>query len=417
MNVPEGALRITPSAPGPHPAAVTGATSSGRVRLLVLTVGFTVGGAEQLILVTAPRLQRLGFDVTVACLKGWGPIGDELERSGVRAVALGASGPFDVRAAGCLLALLRRERIQILHAHLFLANHVARVIGRMAGVPVVIATHHDTDLEIGFAGRLFEGATASMSDMVLACSEAVRRHVIRAYGLRHAQVRTLRNALPDPGASWCDPVIRARIRQELGAAPGERLVGTVGRLIEPKKGIPVFLAAARQIAEKLPDVRFVVVGDGPARELLEERATSQGVAHRTTFAGERRDIPRVMDALDLLVQPSNWEGFGLTLLEAMAVGRPVVATRVGGIPEVVLDGQTGTLVPPGDPTALAAACLDLLSDGERAARFGEAGRDRARAEFSIDRLVNDTAALYRELHDRTRSGTDGRRVTDRGRAL
>ncbi len=417
MNVPAGAQQITPPAPDADAAVASGAMRSGRVRLLVLTVGFAVGGAEQLILVTAPRLQRLGFDVTVACLKGWGPIGDELERSGVRAVALGASGALDVRVAGRLLALLRRERTQILHAHRFLANLVARVIGRMAGVPVVIATHHDTDYEIGFAGRLLEGATASMSDTVLACSEAVRRHAIRAYGLRHGHVRTLRNALPDPGASWSDPARRARARQELGAAPGEQLIGTVGRLIEPKKGIPVFLTAARSLAEKLPDVRFVIVGDGPARSRLEETATRLGVAHRTTFAGERRDIPRVMDALDLLVQPSNWEGFGLTLLEAMAVGRPIVATRVGGIPEVVLDGRTGTLVPPGDPDALAGACFDLLADGERAARFGEAGRERVRAEFSIDRLVNDTASLYRELHDRARRATDGRRTAGGGRVL
>lgn len=405
--------RSAPAAP--TTGAGTMPARFGRVRLLILTVGFTVGGAEQLILVTAPRLQRLGFEVLVACLKGWGPIGDELERSGVRAVALGAAGAFDLRAAGRLLSLLRRERIQILHAHLYLANIAARVIGRMAGVPVVIGTHHDTDLEIGLFGRLCEAATGSMSDTVLACSEAVRRHAIRAYGLGHGQVRTLRNALPDPGETWSDPARRVDLRRELGAAPGERLVGSVGRLIEPKKGLPVFLAAARRIAERLPDVRFVIVGDGPARQRLEQMARRLGVAHLTTFAGERRDIPRVMEALDLLVQPSNWEGFGLTLLEAMAAGRPVVATRVGGMPEVVVHGRTGLLVPPGDPDALAGACLEILSDGERAARFGAAGRQRARADFSIDRMVNDTVALYRELLERAPSATNGRRADGRGR--
>ncbi len=399
MSVAAGspALANTPLRPGREPGRAAGRPP--RPRVLVLTVGFTVGGTEQLILLTAPRLQRLGFEVSVACLKGWGPVGEELEARGVRAVALGAAGPCDVRAVGRLLSLIRRERIQILHAHLFLANLTARLIGRLAGVPIVISTHHDTDLEMGFLARLAESATASMSDTVLACSEAVRRYAIRTYGLRPGQVRTLRNAIPAAEEAAGHAARRDRVRRELGAANGERLVGTVGRLVEPKKGIPIFLAAARRMADRLPGVRFVIVGDGPARERLEALATKEGMGHRTLFAGERRDVPDVMRALDLLVQPSNWEGFGLTVLEAMAAGRPVVATRVGGVPEVVLEGRTGLLVPPADPDALAAACLEILTDPERAARLGEAGRRRAREEFCIDRLVEATAALYRDLHD------------------
>jgi glycosyltransferase involved in cell wall biosynthesis len=386
--------------------------------VLVLTVGFTIGGAEQLILMSVPRLQRLGFDVTVACLKGWGPLGEELEAQGVRAVALGAARAWDLRAVGRLLALIRRERIQILHAHMFLANLAARLIGRLAGVPIVICAHHDTDLDMPLYQRLAERATASLSDTVVACSEAVRRYALRTYGLRPGQVRTLRNAIaieeteaePEP-----TPATREALRRELGTGPGDLLIGTVGRLVEPKKGIPVFLAAARRMADSLPAARFVIVGEGPARQRLEALATREGVGHRTVFTGLRRDIPRLMHALDLFVQPSNWEGFGLTLVEAMSAGVPVVATRVGGVPEVVIDGVTGLLVPPAEPETLASACLTLLSDPLLAARFGEAGRERARAEFPIDRLVAETAELYGELHEGRRRARPGGRSPDRGR--
>lgn len=381
---------------GPETAREATTPRTPRARLLVLTVGFTVGGAEQLILMTAPRLRREGFDVTVACLKGWGPLGDELEARGVRAVALGATGAVDARAAGRLLSLIRRERIQILHAHLFPANLAARLFGRMAGVPVVISTHHDTDLDMPFYNRFAERATAWLSDTVVTCSEAVRRYALRRYGMRPGQVRTLRNAIELPEIQVEERRLRD-VRRTLGAGPSEPLIGTVGRLVEPKKGIPAFLAAARILAREIPEVRFAIVGDGPDRERLEAAAVREGVSHRTTFAGIRRDIPEVMGALDILVQPSNWEGFGLTLLEAMAAGTPVVATRVGGVPEVVVDGTTGVLVPPGNPELLARACGDLLNDRQRALELGRAGAERVRTEFAVEGLVERTVALYREL--------------------
>lgn len=385
-----------------------------RPRVLVLTVGFTVGGAEQLVLMTAPRMKREGFDVTVACLKGWGLLGDELEARGVRAVALGAKGVWDVRAVGRLLSMLRRDRIQILRAHLFLANQAARILGRLAGVPVVVTTHHDTDVWMKWHHRLLERLTAPLSDAIVACSEAVRRYAIDTYGVRPGLVRTVHNAIEIPEEAG-DPLRRERVRRELGATRDDLLVGTVGRLIEPKKGLAVFLAAARLLAREFPRVRFALVGAGPAGAELEARAAREGVSHRTVFAGLRRDVTDVMRALDLFVQPSMWEGFGITLLEAMAAGTPLVASRVGGVPEVVVDGETGILVPAGDPEQLAEACAGLLRNRERASRFAKAGRARVEALFGIDRLARDLAGLYRELHERSRSGGPERALTTAGR--
>jgi glycosyltransferase involved in cell wall biosynthesis len=377
------------------------AAGGGRPRLLILTIGFGIGGAEQLILTTAPRLQRDGFEVTVVCLKGWGLLGDELEARGVRAVALGGRGAWDLRAFGRLLSMLRRDRIQILQGHMFRANVAARLLGRLASVPVVVTAHHDTDVWMRFYHRLVERLTAPLSDSVTACSEAVRQHALQAFGLPPGLVRTLSNAIELPQEGQ-EPGARERVRRELGAAPDDLLVGTLGRLDEPKKGLAVFLAAARLLAREFPRVRFAIVGEGPARGPLESRAAREGVSHCTTFAGLRRDVPDVMRAFDVFVQPSLWEGFGLTAVEAMSVGTPVVASRVGGVEEVVVDGESGVLVPPGDAPALAAACALLMRNRDLAERLARAGVARARERFGIERMVRELGEHYRDLLDRSR---------------
>jgi glycosyltransferase involved in cell wall biosynthesis len=397
--------RTQPSLPPPEreERSVPRAAQSeggGRPRLLILTVGFGIGGAEQLILTTAPRLQRDGFEVTIVGLKGWGLLGDELEARGVRAVALGGRGAWDLRAFGRLLSILRRDRIQILHGHMFRANVAARILGRLASVPVVVTAHHDTDVWMRFHHRLVERLTAPLSDSITACSEAVRHHALQVLGLPPELVRTLPNGIELPDESH-EPRTRERIRRELGASPDDLLIGSLGRLVEPKKGLAVFLAAARLMAREFPRVRFAVVGEGPARGPLEARAAREGVSHCTTFAGSRRDVPDVMRAFDLFVQPSLWEGFGLTAVEAMAVGTPVVASRVGGVMEVVVDGETGVLVPPGDAPALAAACGLLLRNRGLAERLARAGCARVRERFGIERMVRELQEHYRDLLDRS----------------
>jgi glycosyltransferase involved in cell wall biosynthesis len=193
----------------------------------------------------------------------------------------------------------------------------------------------------------------------------------------------------------------------LGVAPGDRLVGTLGRLVEPKKGLRTFLAAAARVAVAEPRARFVLIGDGPARAELERRSASLGIRERVRFHGEEARPDRLLPGLDILAQPSLWEGFGLSVVEAMAAAVPVVASRVGGIPEVARDDREAVLVPAGDAARLAEALVALLRDPQRAARLGAAGRKRALEEFSLDRLVEETAALYDGLLPRRRQ-TEGR---------
>ncbi len=291
----------------------------------------------------------------------------------------------------------------IVQGHLFAANLAARIYGRLADVPVVVTTHHDTDRSLGLAGRLLERITAPLSDAIVASSEAARRHAAEAYGIRQDLLRTLYAAVDPAGPEGSPaPARRETIRRELGAGPRDLLIGTVGELREPKKGLSVFLAAAGLLAREFPNARFALVGEGPDRGRLEARAAEEGVSHRTIFSGPRGDVREVAGSFDLFVLPSLWEGFGLMLLHAMAAGTPIVATRVGGVPEVVADGATGILVPPGDAGELAGACAGLLRNRERAERFVAAGRERLERVFSIERLVRDTSAFYRGLLARAR---------------
>jgi glycosyltransferase involved in cell wall biosynthesis len=383
-------------------------------RVLILTVGSGTGGAERLIAMTAPRLVEAGFKVTVGVLKeGRGALAADLEMAGVPCVSFGGRGRYDFRALARLRRALVAGRYDILHAHLFLANVAARVAGRLAGVPVVVTTHHDTDVWMRAPHRIAERLTARWSDRVVTCSEAVRRYAIERHGLPAARVRTLRNAIELPAPPT--DMARAEARRDLGAGAGDLVIATLGRLDEPKKGLATFLDAARLVAASEPRARFALVGDGPARADLERRARALGLEERLVFAGERRDVFGILSGVDIFVQPSLWEGFGLTVIEAMAASRPVVASRVGGIPEALRDGVDGLLVPPGDPEALSQAVLRLARDPELGARLGAAGRIRARGEFGIDALVHATIAMYDELLSAKRAPGAASDVTAEGR--
>jgi glycosyltransferase involved in cell wall biosynthesis len=193
------------------------------------------------------------------------------------------------------------------------------------------------------------------------------------------------------------------IRTELGLVPQDFLVGNVGRLAL-QKGQRHLILAMPLLLERVPRAHAVIAGGGDLEDYLRDLSVEVGVADRVHVLGPRRDVPALMHAIDVFAMPSIWEGFGLVLLEAMAAGRPVVASRVATIPEVVVDGETGVLVPAGDPVALAEALAGLAHDSERARSFGEAGRERLRTRFSIEKMVGDTELLYRELLEERSAG-------------
>jgi len=369
-------------------------TASGAPRVLVLAVGMGTGGAEALIRDSLPLLRDEGFDLSLWVLKDGGTQMETIRRSGQCVRALAESGAGAAPLAR-LLRDLRRERFDLIHSHLFWANLCARVAGKWAGVPVVINSHHGTDGWLTVSHRLLERGTAGLADRLVACSDAVRRCAVEQVRLPAHKVVTIPNGVPLQ--RFADRTARERMRAALGLGPGSLVIGSVGRLDEPVKGYAILLQALEILDGTVPEMVCLLCGDGPARAELERSVRERGLSAQVRFLGDRQDVPLVLQALDLYVQPSLSEGFGLSVLEAMATGLPVVATHCGGLPEVVRDGVTGDLVPPGEASQLAQRIRALLGEPGRRAAYGRAGEQRARQEFPLERMVRGWSALYREL--------------------
>lgn len=307
----------------------------------------------------------------------------------------------DVVALRKLYRLVREFRPHIVHTHTAKAGFVGRVAARLAGVPVIVHTYHGHVLHGYYSPlktwllRKMEWALGHVSDCLIAVSEHVKQDLVQ-YGVAKAEKIAV-----VPLGFALQPFLeahtqRGEFRRELGLEPSTRLVGIVGRIF-PIKNHRLFLEAAARVARHDPRVHFVVVGDGVLRPEMERFAAALGLRDRVHFTGWRRDLPRIYADLDVLVVSSNNEGTPVSAIEAMAAGVPVVATRVGGLPDVVQEGVTGYLVPPRDPDALAEATVAVLQDPQRAAQMGEAARAVARERYSLERLVADIDTLYQGL--------------------
>ncbi len=308
---------------------------------------------------------------------------------------------LDARAMLALWRLLRRERPAIVHTHTSKAGVVGRLAAWLARLPVVVHTPHG-HIFYGYYGtvasaiiRLLERLLAKITDRIVTLTDrGAQEHV--QYRIAGAEkFATIHSGidLTHFRSVQVDPVVK---RKELGLPPEGPIVGTVGRLV-PIKGQEWLLKAAPSVLIEFPEAYFVIIGDGPMLGGLGQLAAKLGIGLRVVFLGAREDVSECLAALDLFVLPSLNEGMGRVLLEAMAVGCAVVATRVGGIPDIVTDGATGLLVPPRDDRALAEAILTLLRDRSRRAAYGEAAKRHVDGRFDIKTMVRNIERLYDEV--------------------
>ena len=308
---------------------------------------------------------------------------------------------LDAWATVALWRLLRRERPQVVHTHTSKAGAVGRLAAWLAGIPLVIHTPHG-HIFYGYYGtvgsaiiRLLERLLAKITDRIVTLTDrGAQEHVhykiagAEKFATVHSGIDLARFR-----SVQVDPAVK---RKELGLPPDGVIVGTVGRLV-PIKGLEWLLKAVPQVLAQFPQACFVIIGDGPLLGELRQMTSKLGISLRVVFLGAREDVPECLAALDLFVLPSLNEGMGRVLLEAMAVGCPVVATRVGGIPDIVADGTTGLLVPPRDERALAEAILTLLRDRSRRAAYGEAARRHVDGRFDVETMVRSVERLYDEV--------------------
>lgn len=362
--------------------------------LLQLVLSLDPGGTQRLVIELCRRL-RPHAEIMVSCLDGAGSWAHELTELGIPVSVLGRTPGFRPALALRIRALARAHGAAILHCH----HYSPFVYGALAALATpglgLVYTEHGrlSDTPPAPRRRLANRVLARLPGRFFAVSESLRRHMV-AEGFPAPRVAVIHNGI-DPGPPP-EPAARARARRLLGVPTGAVVFGTVARL-DPVKDLESLLAGYARARAQLADSVLVVIGDGPERHRLQAHAQRAGLAERVRFAGARDDVAALLPAFTVYVNSSVTEGLSVTLLEAMAAGLPVVATRVGGNPEVVADGETGRLVPARAPAALAAAMCELGRDAALARRWGQAGRRRVQTHFAIEAMVQRYARIYAEL--------------------
>ncbi len=371
------------------------------MRVVTLVDRLGTGGAERLAIQTTTRLDPERFDRTLCASRRFdvaiskrhvaNALAD-LEAANVRVIGLKRTSARQVWAWWPLYRFLRRERIDVLHAHKFGSNMWGTAIGRMARVPVIVAHEHTWSFEGQPLRRLGDRELiARGSSAFIAVSREDRRRMIEIEGIDPDDVMFLPNGIPAP-----PPPTGADVRAELGIAAEAPVIGTVS-VLRPQKALDVLLRASRKLADEFPGLRVLIAGEGDRRFALEDLAQELGLQDTVMFLGVRTDVPDVLAALDVAVSTSDFEGSPLSVMEYMEAARPIVATRVGGVPDLIDDGVHGRLVEPQDPDAFAAAVGELLRDPAKAADMGHRAQERRRAEFDIDVMVRRLEELYVRL--------------------
>jgi glycosyltransferase involved in cell wall biosynthesis len=391
-----------------NPAGDSAATAASptdrrpRVLTLSLSAGSGYGGAEKLAYEFALRLDPARFVSYLCTIRAVDPSqrqadardANELAHAGVRVLTLDQPGLMLLtpRAWARLYATLVKESIDVVHAHMPRASVPGALLARAARVPVVVSHEHGSALE-GKRVRTFldREVVARLSTVMIAVSEWDRRNLIAHERIAPELIRVLPNGIAPADASPSRAPMPAPAR-----AVGAHLIGAVGRLY-PEKGYEYLIEAVALLRERGYAVQCVILGEGPQEAELRELIGRFGVGEQVQLLGRRDDVEQIVRELDVAVLCSVREGSPLAMLEYMAAGAPIVATAVGGIPELIEDGVHGVLVDAADPQALCAGIAKLLDDRPLAARLAAAARARRAAEFDLAGLMGRIEGLYDEL--------------------
>jgi glycosyltransferase involved in cell wall biosynthesis len=357
--------------------------------------GSRMHGVKRLFAWMIPRFDPDRYDVSLVSLRKKDLSEETLESFGVDITYLHKS-KFDPATLPALLKVIDRKRIDILHLHGYGATTFGRLAGAMRRLPTILHEHANLT-DTPWFQKVADAALEPATDIAIAVSRSTADFVIGARRIPPAKVKVVYLGVPLEEFSRLRPAGEVRAaREELGIAPEDFAIGTVTRLHE-SKGNSYLVDAARLVLDERPRARFFVVGEGPLREGLERQAAALNIADRFSFVGFARDVPRVVSAFDVSVFPSLWEGTPLTVFEALAMGKPIVATDADGLLDVLTDGHDAIIVPKRDARALAAGLIRAIDEPETCARIGAAAAITGR-QFDIAAFVRKMERLYEILH-------------------
>jgi glycosyltransferase involved in cell wall biosynthesis len=379
-----------------------------RVRLLNFMTLFGMGGTEKQVVNLATRLDKSRFELSFACLRRWGHLLKEIEDQRLPVAEYPLRSFYSLDAARQMARFirdLRRRQIDIVHSYNFYANVFSIPAARLAGIPCIVASIRDMGADLTPMQARVQRWLCGLADRIVVNAEAIGKELVRA-GYKPEAISVIRNGLDI--AKYAGKNQAPGLRQELSLPPNAPLVTMLSR-VSPQKGIEYFLIAAGQVRKRRPDTCFLVVGDAYTAnhgvidrddaywKRIKHAAIQHGLQDCIRFTGMRSDIPELLSETAVSVLPSLSEGISNTLLESMAAGAPIVATRVGGTPEVIEDDEHGLLVQPKDPQALAEAICSILENPWLAEHLSRQARRRVENVFSMERMVRANEALYMSL--------------------
>ena len=366
-------------------------------KILLLTNACTVGGAEMHLLSLAKHLNKDKYDLTLAYLierpDDARLLKEDFIKTGIKVVDLEAKSRFDPAPIPKIRKLIKDYNFDIVHTHLFQSEIFARVATILNSHPIFITTYHCTEefLQNPFWARVAKFSIRKF-DQVIVISDAVRRYLMEKVGVNEGKIKRIYYGL-EAKDGVCNGGEDIKSRCRIGK--DDPVIGMIARYA-PQKGHKDLLDAMRLVLKKIPETRLFLAGhdEKRIRSSLENHAEQLGVREKVIFSEFRSDVYNLLQQFDLFVLSSLWEGFGLVLLEAMATEKAIVATNVGPIPEIVIDGKTGFLVPPKDPNAMAEKIVFLLKNKKMAEEMGKNGKRRLEKYFTIEKMIRETEAVY-----------------------
>jgi sugar transferase (PEP-CTERM/EpsH1 system associated) len=362
------------------------------VKVMQIVHDLDYGGMQRVVVDLCLHFDRAQFQMHACCLNGLGPNADELKQAGIPCFLVKKNPGLDYTLPIRLARLFRKQRVQVVHTHGINPFFYGTLASILAGRPITIQTDHARGIfPVARREMASERILARFTDRIIAVSEGVKADLVRYEHIRPEKIQVIYNGID--GQKFRAPVDTRAKRNELGLPLHAVVVGVGVRLTE-QKGITYLIQALAKLAPAHPDIRLLIVGDGALRRKLEKLSEEVGVRGQVVFTGFRDDMGDILQAMDIYALPSLWEGHPLVLLEAMAAGKPVVATDIPGSREVVVQGQTGMLVPPQDSEALAQALSLLVQDQTLRERMGREGSRAFEERFRVERMVTEYEGLY-----------------------
>ena len=365
-----------------------------RLNILYIIWSLSSGGAERVVINLVKGLDKTRFNPIVCCLNWAGEYAQELESRNIKVIALNKKRGIDISVINKLITVIKNNKIDIVHTHLWTSNFWGRIAAKLAGVPVIIASEHGVSRRRGFLRFFADRVLSCFSDRITFVSKNVKEEFARKVTYNQRKARVIHNGIDL--AKFRQPVDNQKVREKIGIEEDDFVVSCIGRL-SPEKGHKFLLKAFASLNGE-GKLKLLVVGDGALRESLQSSALNYKLENRVIFTGFRKDISDILGITDLLVIPSTREAHSVVALEAFASGVPVVATDVGGMNEIIIDRYTGLLVSAKNPEQLGLAIEKLVKDKSLREQIGKLAKAHARSFFGLKQMVKETETLYLESY-------------------